>query len=191
MCHVQTQRFKGLVLVYCEWFGQFWVKNAWMMTLKAGWECMSLHKYWEKTGAVMNLLDFCKKIYLHNVGFFGLFMKVLSASIWCIRQDHAVNALQSKPCTYVKDHWPLWLHWDFCLDIVAAWNEYYLLDYRHFVCLKKWFLFPELLHHITDVKLSGLLSFDTCYHCNPKLLQSKRTPFPPLLQYHHFHCCSV
>lgn len=112
MCHVQTQRFKGLVLVYCEWFGQFWVKNAWIMTLKAGWECMSLHKYWEKTVAVMNLLDFCKKIYLHNVGFFSLFMKVLSASMWCIRQDHAVSALQSKPCTYIKDHWPLWLHWD-------------------------------------------------------------------------------
>lgn len=28
---------------------------------------MKLHKYWEKTGAEMDLPDFGKKIYLHNI----------------------------------------------------------------------------------------------------------------------------
>lgn len=39
------------------------------------------------------------------------------------------------------------------------------MDYRNFVCLKQWFLFPELLHRIIDVMIiSLLLSFDSCYY---------------------------
>lgn len=52
----------------------------------------------------MDLPDFGKKIYLHNIFvclFIYLFMKALSVSMWCIRQDHAVSALQSKLCTQV------------------------------------------------------------------------------------------
>lgn len=69
---------------------------------------------------------------------------------------------------YIKDHWPLCLYvtlrpltW---YSSVYSLKLYYLLDYRNFVFLKRWFLFPELLYSIIDdMILSWLLSFDSCY----------------------------